>query len=147
MVIVGLGWLTVLRNYDYRTEFAIWDDTVAKRPSNYRAYVSRGGAQLKLGQRALAMRDFEKAIELNAEYPLAYNNRGFAHKEAGEYKLAIRDFDKAIELRPGFVQAYVNRGLTYNKMGKRRLASRDFEEAMALNPRCRLEEIQKNIRR
>jgi hypothetical protein len=39
---VGLGWLTVQRNKDYRSELAIWNDTVAKRPENARARSNLG---------------------------------------------------------------------------------------------------------
>jgi hypothetical protein len=39
---VGLGWLTTQRNKDYRSEQAIWSDTVAKRPKNERAHSNLG---------------------------------------------------------------------------------------------------------
>ena len=135
IVVVILGSLTLRRNYDYQTEFSIWDDTVGKRPDNYRAYVSRGVAHFKKGRRELAIRDFDWAIKLNSSYPLAYNNRGFAYDSMGEHERAIRDFDKTIDLNPNFVEAHANRGLAYSRMGEQERAIRNFNRAIELNPR------------
>src|SRR5208337_5031564 len=37
LLAVGLGWLTFARNEAYRSELALWSDTVAKAPRNARA--------------------------------------------------------------------------------------------------------------
>ncbi|MBN1694163.1 tetratricopeptide repeat protein [candidate division WOR-3 bacterium] len=47
-----------------------------------------------------AIRDFDKAIQLNPEYVDAYYYRGNAYRSKGDYAKAIQDYDKAIELNP-----------------------------------------------
>ena len=47
---VGLGFLTVQRNQDYRSQIAIWGDTVAKRPQNPRAQYSLGTVLAQVGR-------------------------------------------------------------------------------------------------
>jgi hypothetical protein len=42
VIAVGLGFLTAQRNDDYRSRLAIWTDTVAKRPDNWRACYNLG---------------------------------------------------------------------------------------------------------
>ncbi len=135
IVVVVLGKVTIERNWDYRSEFSIWDDTVSKKPDNYRAYVSRGVAHFNKGREELAIGDFEQAIKWNPNYFLAYNSRGFAYESMGKYELAIADFTKTIELKPSFTPAHANRGLAYSKMGKQELAIQDFSRAIELNPR------------
>ncbi len=44
---LALGIASVLRNLDYRSEQALWQDTVAKRPDNPRAHNNLGNALLK----------------------------------------------------------------------------------------------------
>ena len=48
-------------------------------PKNTHTYVNRGGAYVKLGNHKHAIADYDKAIELNAEFALAYYNRGLAY--------------------------------------------------------------------
>ena len=61
-------------------------------------YVERWLAYYTKGELDLAIKDFNKAIELNPEYPYAYYNRGIAYADKGNTDQAIGDFSKAIEL-------------------------------------------------
>ena len=63
-----------------------------------------------------AIKDFNKAIELNPNYSKAYYNRGNTKKDlANAYnnidylEEAIKDYNKAIELNPNNSEAYFNR--------------------------------------
>lgn len=56
--------------------------------------------KLKLkGQIESAIKDFDKAIELDPSLAEAYYDRGLAYSELNQYEKAIKDYDKAIELR------------------------------------------------
>jgi lipoprotein NlpI len=46
----------------------------------------------------MAIRDYNKALSLNASYNLAYLNRGLAYHELNKDDLACLDFKKACEL-------------------------------------------------
>ena len=82
-----------------------------------------------------AIRDFDKAIELNPRYAKAYNDRGTCYLGKGDYDQALRDFDKAIALSPADDNAYNNRGLAYSEQGNYNQAIRDLNQAIELNPR------------
>lgn len=133
-IIVVLCLLTVQRNYDYKDEISIWDDTIRKQGHNWRALINRGRAYSRMGQYDKAIGDFNQVIVLHETYASAYYNRGNAYCNKGDLMTAIRDYDKAIELNPGFTEAYSNRGSTYGMQGRYDLAIDDINEAIKLNP-------------
>jgi tetratricopeptide (TPR) repeat protein len=143
----ALGWGTRQRNDLYGSALAIWNDAVEKRPSNYRAYDSRGIAYEIEGQYDAAVRDYDKAIELNPNYAGAYNNRGNAYIGLGRYDAAIRDYDKAIALKPNFADAYYGRGNAYSGMSLYNAAIKDFDRAIELNPNHEMAYINRGIAR
>jgi tetratricopeptide (TPR) repeat protein len=53
---------------------------------------NRGSAYYKKGQVDRAMQDFDRAIELDPDYPDALNNRGLAYTGKGQYDRAIVPF-------------------------------------------------------
>ena len=64
-----------------------------------------------------AFMDYQKAIELNPNFPDIFNNRGYTYNLIGEYEKAILDFDKAIELQKDFLYALCNKGYSNIKLG------------------------------
>jgi tetratricopeptide (TPR) repeat protein len=94
-----------------------------------------------------AIKDFDKAIELDPKNSKAYYHRGFAKislsmKEkvesdttAVDYTEAIKDYTKAIELDPKHFSAYEMRGMARYFMGQYREAIKDYDKAIKLNPK------------
>lgn len=62
---IALGGLTVQRNDVYRSDLALWRDTVAKRPLNPRARYDLGIAFSDRGQYAEAIPQYEEALRLD----------------------------------------------------------------------------------
>ena len=55
------------------------------------AHTSTGGnVHQDMGELEKALRDIDKAIELNPEDARAYSNRGGLHREIGELERALR---------------------------------------------------------
>lgn len=94
----------------------------------------RAVAYGKAGDTKLALDDFNRAVQLFAEYPAAYNNRGNLLVALGQYQEAIKDFDRTILLAPKYAAAYSNRGNAKLKLGMTAEAINDFTRAIELSP-------------
>jgi len=65
---------TFLRNRDYRSEIALWEDTVGKSPDKARPHNNLGYAYLVAGRHREARVEFLTALRIDPEYPLAAAN-------------------------------------------------------------------------
>ncbi|MGA2140588.1 MAG: tetratricopeptide repeat protein, partial [Verrucomicrobiia bacterium] len=89
---VGLGVLTVQRNQDYRSEIAIWGDTVAKWPQNARAHNNLGNALKQAGKIEEAIAHYEQALRIKPDYAEAPYNLGIALGQVGKNEEAIAHY-------------------------------------------------------
>ena len=94
----------------------------------------RAVAYVRLGQPKLAIEDYNRAVQIFAEYPAVYNNRGNLLVALGQPNEAIKDFDRAILLAPGYAAAYSNRANARIRLGQYDDAIRDFTKTVELMP-------------
>jgi tetratricopeptide (TPR) repeat protein len=131
---VGLGWLTVERNRDYRTELAIWSDTVAKRPGNPWAQCNLGMALYEDGRAAAALPYFEKSIKIDPAEAGAQNDLGLALAKLGRLPEAVTAYETALRIRPNFAEAHNNLGLALSDLNRPAEALPHLERAVRLKP-------------
>ncbi len=74
LLFLVLGIRTAWRNRDYRSEIALWSNSVAASPRNPRAHNNLGYAYLIQGDRAQARKAFEAALALDPGYAKARAN-------------------------------------------------------------------------
>ena len=138
LVVLGLGALlgcmTFERNRAYRTEFALWDDVVRKRPLHARGYVYRGAALFNLGRYDLALRDYDRAVEINPKDFDARINRGVVCEKLARHAEAVAEFDLAVAIRPDNPIVYANRAISLVALDRIPEALRDYSRAIALKP-------------
>ena len=127
-----LGFLTVRRNSDYRSELAIWDDTVNKQANNWRGWNGRGLAYGQLGDYDQAIADFSRAIELKPDIAKPYNNRALVYEKKGRHDREMHDLNRAIEVDPDYAVAYNNRAMAYRKRGLHDKEMQDLNKAIEL---------------
>ncbi|WP_341503376.1 lipoprotein NlpI [Gallaecimonas sp. GXIMD4217] len=94
----------------------------------------RGVILDSVGLKALARRDFNRAIQLKPDLADAYNFVGIHAIAEEEFDQAYEALDAAIELQPGHDYAYLNRGIALYYGGRPTLAVRDFEEFLNRQP-------------
>jgi tetratricopeptide (TPR) repeat protein len=87
------------------------------------------------GDYGAALREFERAIQLDPENSLVYVNRGAALRMVGRAQEALSSLNKALELDPSDVWAWDQRGEAYSDLGQYGRALQDFEKAIQLNPK------------
>ncbi len=67
-------------------------------------YLYRGINFYDEGKYDLPIQSFNKALELNHDYPEAWYNKGRTLKELGKYEEAIKSHDKAIVIKPDYAE-------------------------------------------
>ncbi len=60
-----------------------------------------------------ALKDFQKAAQINPEMPQAHNGIGFAYRKLADYPKALESYDRALQLAPRFPDAIEYRGEAY----------------------------------
>lgn len=86
------------------------------------------------GGRPQALKEFDRALEINSEYVEAYLNRGITLAKMGRLEEAIASFDRAITLSPLYGEAFSNLGFAYLQQGNLSQARYALEEAVRLDP-------------
>ena len=121
---------TIMRNHDYRSPVAIWQDTVNKRPQNGRAYFNLGIAYLEQKQFETARECFRKGFVLEPNYAKAYYNYGLIFIQQGLYEQAVEPLENALKIDPGYAQAHINLGLALVETGRIEEGIEHYRKAM-----------------
>lgn len=133
-VALALLLVTVRRNEDYRTEHALWTDTVAKRPDNARAHASLAGDYARRGQWAEALPHFETALQLRPDYADARSDYATALLHAGRPGEALPHYEAAVRLKPDDAVLRHNLGLALTAAGRTAEALSHHARAARLAP-------------
>jgi tetratricopeptide (TPR) repeat protein len=131
---VALGLVSARRNTDYRSELAIWTDTVAKAPANARAHNNLGDALGLAGRSAESLAHFQRALQLDPRSAESHYNVATALIALGRPAEAIPFCEAAVRLKPAFAHAYNNLGLALLRAGRPAEAVGHLETALRLKP-------------
>src|SRR5262245_27768589 len=93
----------------------------------------RRGTEL-LGRQDLpgALREFDRAVALAPEAPLAWYNRGLVHRALKNCPAAIDDFSRVLALQPDFFNALYQRATCLGATGAPQRALEDYTRAISL---------------
>lgn len=125
---------TAHRNEDYRSDLAIWSDTVAKIPTNPRAHYNLGAALAKAGRADEERAHYVEALRLQPVYPEAYYNLGNLALRLGRTDEAIGHYAQALRQRPEYAKAHYNLGTMLLRTGRLTEAATCFVDALRYNP-------------
>jgi protein O-mannosyl-transferase len=131
---VALGWMTSLRNEDYRTARALWAETVAYAPDNPGAHNNLGTALLAEGDGPAAIEQFTEALRLDPSLAGSLNNLGGALLQEGRVEEAIARYEDAVRVAPGYAEAHANLGRVLARVGRLTEAVDHFDQALRLEP-------------
>lgn len=112
-------------------------------------YLSLGIAELREGNIAEAIRNFDESIALNPKTELPYFYKGIAYQSLSKNDEAYENYSKAIEINKNMIDAYYNRGQLIYKTNPKQ-AIDDFVAAIALDSKFveayySLAAVQKNL--
>ena len=134
VAVVALTSVTARRNEDYRSDFGMWSDNMAKRPDNPRPHLNLGNVLDRQGKSPEAMSQFLEALRLKPDYAEAHNNLGAALLEKGQLNEAIAHFSEAVRIRPRYESAHNNIGAAFVRQGRLDEAIAHLSEAVRLDP-------------
>lgn len=100
----------------------------------FQKYAARGLIYLEQKNNDLALKDFNRALEIHPGSADIFNARGIIYFREGLLSDAFADYSKALILNPSLYEGYSNRGIIYNQQGQYELAIKDFTQSLILNP-------------
>ncbi|WP_406170519.1 tetratricopeptide repeat protein [Streptomyces sp. NBC_00996] len=98
------------------------------------AHTLRGSELHYAGEDRQALRECDRAVELDPDLDLAHVNGGVAQRSLGDFPAALAAFDRAEELAPHDGRVIAARGETYRLAGRFEEAVADFDRAVTLDP-------------
>ncbi|OYD26251.1 lipoprotein NlpI [Oceanimonas baumannii] len=97
-------------------------------------FFQRGVVFDRVGLRAMARLDFNRALREQPDFADAYNLSGVYLTQNQEFDEAYESFDSALELAPDYVYANLNRGIALYYGGRPELAARDLKVFLDAEP-------------
>jgi Tfp pilus assembly protein PilF len=131
---LGLGAATVRRNIDYRSEVALWSDTVRKAPENPRAHNNLAEAFQAGGEPGRAAGEFAAAVRADPDYAPAQYNLGVTLLDSGRPGDAVAHLEKALSAPRHQAELHVYLGEAHERMGQNAEAAEQFSEALRIAP-------------
>ena len=86
------------------------------------SYRTKGYEAQQRGDKAEALSNYQKAAELDPEYPTPHNDIGVLFEEQGRTDEAEKEYQKALELNPEYLEPHANLGMFYERTGQREKA-------------------------
>jgi tetratricopeptide (TPR) repeat protein len=100
-----------------------------------KAHYSRANAYLANGDYALAIGDYDRALEIGRDDPDALSERCWARALVGaELDQALSDCNAALRLKADDAETLGARGFTYMRLGLYKTAVLDYDAALKLDP-------------
>lgn len=115
--------LIALAKSDYAEAIQAFSLFIKSEPLLSLGYKNRGRTYYELGQLALALKDFDRALLLDEQDADAYQDRGAVHLSLSSYKKAVIDFQKAQDLCP-------KDPIICQKLGTAFLLNKDYDQAI-----------------
>jgi len=130
--ILILGALTIGRNRLYQDPVLQWKDVISKYPEKERAYNNLGVLYKDRKEYDSAIKEYQKALEIDPNYAYAYYNLGIVYHDLGEQNRALEAYQKSIELNPRNVDAHNNLGALYKELKRYDSAIREYRKALEI---------------
>jgi serine/threonine protein kinase len=105
----------------YHDALAAYEQAIALRPINAiaaKACAGRGDVHLKLGQEKEALRDYERACDLEQDKVLWHRHRGDLLRQLQRYPEALAAYERALQLAPQDKALLTRKEITLQKIKK-----------------------------
>ncbi|HPD46710.1 MAG TPA: tetratricopeptide repeat protein [Anaerohalosphaeraceae bacterium] len=111
-------------------------EAIEINPNNSAWHFNAGLALDSMDRYDLAIKAYQRALELSADDPEILNCLAVDYTRTGQYDLAISTFERIEKIAPDFEPCYCNRIITYTEMEQHDKAEHMFYLAQQINPDC-----------
>ena len=120
----------------YQDSWTLWNDNLAedKNPNAWVAWINRGQAYYIRNDRAAALADLNKAIQLNPKACDAYEKRSEIYQDWGDWQQALAEVNRALTVDADYVPALFKRGEFYQQRLRLDDAIADYTRVIELRP-------------
>jgi tetratricopeptide (TPR) repeat protein len=122
-----------LKVSELQTVSSLTADTQKNKRSAAERYYSQGVAQLSRDDYGRALQFFERATELDSNYPEAWYQAGFCYGVLGRHQDALKASKQAARLRPEWAEAHVNIGASSYALGQFKEAADAYRQALRID--------------
>jgi tetratricopeptide (TPR) repeat protein len=131
-LVLGIG--TVSRNDVYRSDLAVWMDTVAKRPALAIAHHNLGRAYAERGRLGEAIAQDQEALRLNHDSVFSRLDLAGALEQAGRLPEALVQYQEAVALQPGWAGTHCGLAGGLSRAGRQPEAMAEYRRALLIKP-------------
>ena len=121
-----------LKVTELQTISSLTAETQKNKRSAAERFYSQGVAQLSRDDYGRALQFFERAAELDANYPEAWYQAGFCYGVLGRHQDALKASKQAARLRPEWAEAHVNIGASSYALSQYKEAADAYKQALRL---------------
>jgi len=134
-ILLSYGLRTVERNYIWRNDVILWQDTIAKTPNRIIPRLNLADAYFKNQLYDKALVEY-RTVLANSSFKEFHvrNNIGKIYGIKGEYDKALKEFQHSVAINPAFVEGQYNMGITYFNQGEIDKARLYFNKVQELDP-------------
>ena len=109
---------TVIRNRDYRSRLAIWEDVAAKSPRSAVGQQNLGAQYYEAERYDDALSCYLRALEIRPKYAENLYGLGLTYTRMGDFAKAAESYELAVAANPQFWKARVNLANSYHKLSR-----------------------------
>jgi tetratricopeptide (TPR) repeat protein len=130
---VAFSYQTYSRAQVWKTSETLFTDEMSKYPQVDRSYWHRGIFYQNLNRNDEALKDFNKALEINPYYGAVYNSRAKLLFTTGRYQESLADCYQAIMFDSLDKGTLINCGIIFRTMGKYEDAEKYLDKAYKID--------------
>lgn len=131
LVVLLLGFRTVIRTRDWKDDLTLWTKTVRTAPASARARRNLGRLYMIRGRRQEAAQEFREAIRIMPDDAATWNNLGVMLLEQGNWDGAEQAMTAALRLNSLPLDVRINLGVVSLRRGQVKQAEAHLLAALA----------------
>lgn len=134
-VVLVLTLVSILRNYDYRSEISIWEQTLSLRPDNPRAHSNMGVVLLLAAKTEPGLKHLHQSIECDPTFLDAIYNLGVMAGKMNQPYTALEYYRDCLKKDPRYMNARLNLAVALQDLNRQSDALAEYKAILEREPR------------